>query len=156
MTAYRYEPLRIRLNESAIAAMTCATPGGIAAFAVSGTWRFVILAATAAAGAWAVRRAFRLALIASADRVVVRNYWRVYEFAWLDVTKIGLGEETMGVLPQPAIAFGPCDGTTIRAQATPFRPDQQRVVFDALAALAPPSVEFFVPVKAREADGTSD
>lgn len=153
--AYRYASRRLWRNESLIAAMTCATPGVIAALEIGRPWAYVILGSTILVGAWAVRRAFRLALEASSDVVTVHNYWRTYRFAWLDVTKIGLGEETMGVLPQPAIAFGLRSGRIIRAQATPFKTAEQQVVFDALAALAPPSVEFFVSVRGREAPRSS-
>jgi hypothetical protein len=103
-----------------------------------------ILFATVAIGAWGVRRAFRLSLEATSEHVTVRNFWRTYEFHWVDVTKVGLGEETMGVLPQPAVAFGLRNGRIVRAQATPFKKKDQDVVFQALRELAPPSVQFFV------------
>ena len=126
--------------------MTCATGGGITAFAVDGSARIAILCLSALGGAWAVRRAFRLALFASQHGVLVRNYWRVYEFGWQEVTKIGLGSEIMGVLPQPTIAFGLRDGRIVRAQATPIRSGEQAAAFEALASLAPAAVEFFVTV----------
>ena len=151
----RYESSRIRFNEAAIAAMVCATPGGIAGFIIGPPWMFVVFAVTVAAGAWAVRRALRLSLEASPEGVVVRNFWRVYTFAWTDVVNVGLGMEAMGVLPQPAVAFGLRGGKTVRAQATPVKVPEQQAVFDTLAALAPDSVEFFVTVHPRTSDRAS-
>jgi hypothetical protein len=66
----------------------------------------------------------------------------VYEFDWLDVTKVGLGEVAMGAVTQPAFAFFLRDGRVIRAQATPGRSKQRQVVVDSISVLAPPSVEF--------------
>jgi hypothetical protein len=104
-------------------------------------WRASVLAFTVGVGIWAIHRAFRLSLEASTDRVLVRNYWRDYEFNWLDVTRVGMGEVPTGPTHQPAIAFQLRTGQWVLAQATPGRVAARRLVLDALEALAPPSVE---------------
>jgi hypothetical protein len=143
--AYTYAPRRLRFNQSWIAAVTCATPGGITAAAIGAPWGYLVVAATVLVGAWSVKRAWRLGLWASESRVVVKNYWRTREFAWSEVTDIGLGAETMGVLPQPAWAFRLANGSVLRAQATPFKRRDQQREWDSLVALAPESVSLFPP-----------
>jgi hypothetical protein len=138
------------VNESLVAAAACAIPGVVAAIALGSPWGWLVLAPTAAVAAYAVRRAFRLAIEVSSEHVVVRNYWRVYEFDWLDVTQVGLGEMAMGPTTGPAVAFILRDGRVIRAQATPSSEEQPDEFFSSLAALAPPSVGFLHPTRAND------
>jgi hypothetical protein len=84
-------------------------------------------------------------LWASAERVRVQNYWRTFEFAWSEVTDLGVGKLTMGVVPQSAWAFLLRDGRGVRAQATPIRPDVREAESHALLALAPHAVRFHRP-----------
>jgi hypothetical protein len=143
--AYSFELRRLRFNESAIAAMVCATPGAIAAGVTGIPWAIGVIAVTVVVGAWSVKRAWRLGIWASESQVLVKNYWRTHEFGWHEVTDIGVGAVAMGVLPQPAWAFRLSDGKVVRAQAMPLkRLDQQRE-WDALVALAPHGLNLFPP-----------
>lgn len=142
---YEYASRRLRTNQALVALITSVTPGAIAAAAVPGTWRLFLILGTAVTACWAFLRGFRLILQASADRVLIRNYWRSFEFRWGEVTDVGVGAERMGVLPQPAFAFRLTDGRTIRAQATPFKVRDQMAQMEELARIAPPSVQFHWP-----------
>jgi hypothetical protein len=127
--------------------MFVGTAGGITAFALPEPWREAVIVVTVVVGAWAVHRAFRLSLEADAETVRVVNYWRTYAFLWLDVTLLGMGAILAGgVVLQPAVVFVLRDGRRVRVQATPSRRGEATPIFEALAALAPPSVEV-VPEK---------
>jgi hypothetical protein len=143
--AYSYEPRRLRFNQSTIAAMTCATPGGIAAWAIGVPWAIPTTAVTVLIGAWSVKRAWRLGIWASESQVLVKNYWRTHEFGWHEVTDVGVGALPMGVLPQPAWAFRLWSRKVVRAQAMPFKEHDQQREWDALIALAPHGVNLFPP-----------
>jgi hypothetical protein len=143
--AYSSEPGRLRFNQSWIAGVTCATPGAIAALAIGAPWAVGIIAATVVVGAWSVKRAWRLGIWASESHVLVKNYWRTHEFGWHEVTDIGVGAQTMGVLPQPAWAFRLSGRKLVRAQAMPFKRREQQREWDALVALAPGGVNLFPP-----------
>jgi len=130
-----------RLSEAIVAFWLCVTPGGIAAAALAGTPRFVVATLTVIGTVIAIRRAFRLEIRANRERVVVRNYFRTREFAWTDVTDIGVSTLTMGLVPLPAIAFA-ASGRGLRAQATPTDANDRARVLEMLARVAPPHVRF--------------
>ncbi|MDX6486404.1 MAG: hypothetical protein QOF43_1557 [Gaiellaceae bacterium] len=138
----RYAPARLRWNETIIAAVSCLGIGIVVLPNVPEPWNVVLLAFMVGALAWSVRRAWRLSLRVTADRVCVDNYWRSYRFPWADVTAVGVGSETMGVVPVPAIAFRLRDGRTVRAQATPAKEGPRDDLLDELAGLAPAGVAF--------------
>ena len=147
MWAYSYEPRRLRFNQSTIAAMVCATPGVVViAGGEVGVPRAIgIIAATVLVGAWPVKRAWRLGIWASDSRVLVKNYWRTYDFAWHEVTDVGVGALPMGVLPQPAWAFRLSSSKVVRSQAMPRKLHDQQREWGALTALAPHGVNLFPP-----------
>jgi hypothetical protein len=142
---YSYEPLRTRVYEGVIAAITCTVPAALAVAVTRGALRYVVVVVAVLGGAWSVKRAFRLGLWASSERVRVQNYWRTREFSWSDVTDIGVGKLMTGVVPQSAWAFLLRDGRSIRAQATPTRPDVREAESHALLALAPAAAQFHRP-----------
>jgi len=123
--------------------MSGVTPGAITAVAVGGLWGWLIGFVAAVATVWATHRGLRLALHVSHEELVVTNYWREYRFRWSDVEKVGLGLETMGVMPRAAATFGLRDGRTIKAQSTPHPARQQERYFAALRRFAPDHVQFF-------------
>jgi hypothetical protein len=139
---YRFASLRQRLYETVIVVVACAVAGGIAAAIADGVARAVILGLAVASAGWGTWRAFRLEFIATSDRISIRNYWRAYDFAWADVTDVGLGTLTMGVIPQTAVGFLLRSGKGARAQATPPNPSERAAMFEALKRLAPASVAF--------------
>jgi hypothetical protein len=145
LVRFAYSPLRVRLNQAWIGGMTCLTPGAITAAAVSGWLRPAIVVITALATLWAVRRGFRLALVATPRTILIRNYWRSHTVDWDRVTDVFVGSKMMGILPQPAFAFRLQDGRTVAAQATPFKADPQTDLLHELAKLAPPHVQFHWP-----------
>ena len=139
---YTYAGTGTRLTEAIVAFWFCATPGGIAAGALGGGPRYVMAAITLAGTALAVKRAFRLEIRANRDRVVIRNYWRTYEFPWSDVTDVGSSHLTMGFIPLRVIAFRWTNGGGVRAQATPTNDEERQRVMQNLQKLAPDIVKF--------------
>ena len=113
---YKSSPLKIRVYDACIAATTCVTVGGIAAFAVTGYLRYIILGLSLVALGLATRRSFQIALSVSRDTISIRNYWRTYQLPWTDVVEIGSALQTMGVVPQPAIYFLLKNGKNARAR----------------------------------------
>lgn len=142
---YSYEPLRRRVYQAVTVASICAPVGVLAVAVTRGPLRYIVGTLAILGGAWSVKRAFRLGLWASSERVRIQNYWRTRDFDWTEVTDIGVGKQTMGVVPQSAWAFLLRDGHTVRAQATPIRPDEREAESHALLALAPPAARFHRP-----------
>lgn len=149
-----YSPLRLRLASASIGLMLCVTATAITALAIGGLWGWTIGVVGVVVTVWATNRGLRLALRVSPEELLVRNYWREHQLRWLDVDKVGLGMETMGVMPRAAAAFGLHDGRTIRAQATPERAEVQETYFAALSRLAPDHVQFFTPVGSSGSEPT--
>jgi hypothetical protein len=139
---YHYAPTRV--YQAFIAFCACALVGGISVGAASGETRYVLVFVTVTVAAWSVHRAFRLELSASRDGVKIRNFWRSFEPGWSEITDVGVGLKTMGVVPQSAFAFGASD-REFRAQATPSKRSDREAAFNALRALAPPAVTFHPP-----------
>jgi hypothetical protein len=135
-----YRPVRYRVNSAAIALMSCALAGFIL-FDVCGSWRLAAVGLAVAAGVWTVRRAVRISLIVTAAGVTVNNYWKTYEFAWSEVSGVGIGLKRQGVSFGPALAFSLRLGAPVFAQATPLRQAARGAFLDAVVALAPSSVE---------------
>lgn len=108
----------------------------------SGTTRHAALITVAAAAIWAVRRAYRVELSIVADKLLVRNYWRSFEFDWKDVTDVGVGLLMAGVVPQRVFVFRIADGTQVRAQATATRASLQEELWEQLQRAAPKTVIF--------------
>ena len=142
---YKSSPLKIRVYDACIAATTCVTVGGIAAFAVTGYLRYIILGLSLVALGLATRRSFQIALSVSRDTISIRNYWRTYELPWTDVVEIGSALQTMGVVPQPAIYFLLKNGKNARAQATPSRLRERQAMLASIARLAPHTVRIHNP-----------
>jgi hypothetical protein len=138
----RYAPGRLRWNESVVATGLWVTVGVIALANVPEPWAYPLLAVLLGGLGWSVHRAWRLGLRVTNDRICVDNYWRTYRFTWADVADVGVGMETMGVMPQPAILFRLRTGRIIRAQATPQKFDPREEMIDRLAGLAPRDVKF--------------
>jgi len=88
-------------------ALTICTTAAFVLFLVfeSLRWRYLAASLPIAAAPWAVRRAFRVSLIVTDDRVVVKNYWWTHTFPWSEVEGVGIALKQQGVLPQPALAF---------------------------------------------------
>ena len=105
--------------------------------AVAAPWRYGMAVATVGAAAWTVRRARRIGLWISDGRVIVRNFWRTFEFDLADVTGLGLALKVQGIIPLPAWDFRLRDGREIRAQATGGNERDQRWQWHALEALIP-------------------
>jgi hypothetical protein len=143
--AYSYEPRRLRFNQSIIAFWSCVVPGFLAVGIAGAPWGVLVFVTSVLGLAWSVKRAWRLGLWASETCVVSKNFWRTRTFDWSDVTDIGVGAETMGILPQPAWAFRLASGKVVRAQATPFKPRDQQREWEFLVALAPEGVSLFPP-----------
>jgi hypothetical protein len=141
-STYRYEPRRLRIEQAAIAAMLTATPGVIAALVAGPPWAIGLAVVTAVAVVLAVRRAFRLAVCASTERVTVQNYWRTHDFQWDEVRAVGVGAIGMANIIAPALHFDLRGRSAVRAQAIPHEEHGQQAVLDALQAVAPGSVEF--------------
>jgi hypothetical protein len=133
---------RVRTNEALIALIFCALPAWFAFTFASGVFRYMILAALLLAAAVAVARAFRIRIETTGERVRVLNYWRTFEFAWVDVKDVGVGAVTQGALPVPALAFGLLNGRTICAQATPRNQAELRKLARQLASGAPNAVNW--------------
>jgi hypothetical protein len=128
---------RTQINEAAIAVIACLGGGWIPAAMASGLWRLAIGAIVIGAATVFARRAFRICIESTPERLRILNYWRTFEFPWRDVRDVGVGSLTQGVLPQPAIAFRRADGRVIRAQATPRNLLERRQLMEALAVDAP-------------------
>lgn len=141
---YDYAATRLRVYQAFTAFCACALVGGISAGAANGAARYVLVSVTVAVAAWSVHRAFRLELSASRDGVKVRNFWRSFELGWNEITDVGMGLKTMGVVPQSAFAFR-TSHREFRAQATPSKRRDREEAFNALRALAPPAVTFHPP-----------
>jgi hypothetical protein len=135
-------PREIRRDAALIALMACVTAFGITAAALPHPWTLVPIGVGLATAVPAVRRSSRLSLVATDDRVVIKNYWRTYEFQWLDVAEVWIGAWSVGASIQPAIAFRLRDGRRRWAQATPPRSADHLAVVDHLRSLAPSSVRF--------------
>ena len=129
---------RIRFYASIVAAVSAVTVGGIAGFAVSGATRLAILLIAALGGVLGVLRAQRLDFLLGDRGVIVRNYWRTYEFAWSDVELVRLAFLRVGVVPQTAIAFFLRDQRPVLVQATPLGSTSRASAFDAIAEHVPP------------------
>ncbi len=114
--------------------------GVIGGFAASGSVRIVIFAIASILGVLGVLRAQRLDFLLGDRSVVVRNYWRTYEFEWLDVELVRLALLRVGVVPQTAIAFFLREQRPVLVQATPIGDTSRAMAFDAIAKLAPPDV----------------
>jgi hypothetical protein len=139
------EPTRLRVNQAVIAALTGGVVGFIAVGSTSGTTRYILAAGVGALTLGGILRAFRLSLRADSERVLIRNYFRSYEFEWADVDQVAIGTKTMGVVPQSAFAFLVMrDGSSrdLRAQATPARNSARQAALRDLQRLAPPKVRF--------------
>jgi hypothetical protein len=119
--------------------MTCALPIFVLVLELGSPWRYVAASVAVVPTAWAVRRAFRIGLVVTEDRVTVNNYWRTHAFPWLDVEGVGIGLKKQGVLPQPALAFKLRSGAVF-AQATPPRESERRDFQAAVLAFAPSTV----------------
>src|SRR5205814_3276678 len=91
-------------------------------------------------GALGVSRAQRLDFLLGDRGVVVRNYWRTYQFEWSDVELVRLALLRVGVVPQTAIAFFLREQRAVLVQATPIGETSRAMTFDAIAKLAPPDV----------------
>jgi hypothetical protein len=85
-------------------------------------------------------------LSASYDGVKIRNFWRSFELGWGEITEVGVGLKTMGVVPQSAFAFRASD-REFRAQGTPSKRRDREAAFNALRALAPPAATFHPPTR---------
>jgi hypothetical protein len=119
--------------------MLCALPIFVLVLELGSPWRYVAASLAAVPTAWAVRRAFRISLVVTEDRVTVKNYWRTYAFPWSEVEGVGVGLKKQGVLPQPALAFE-LQSSAVFAQATPFRKSERQEFQAAVLALAPSTV----------------
>src|SRR2546426_4232829 len=116
VSSLTYEPGRFRLNEAWIALVSFATLAFVLFVAVRSPWRYLAAILAVAAAPWAVRRAFRIRLVVTEDRIVVDNYWKRHELTWPEVE--GVGVSLKGVLPQPALGFKLRSGGAVFAQAT--------------------------------------
>jgi hypothetical protein len=119
--------------------MLCALPIFVLFLVLGSPWRYVAASVAVVPTAWAVRRAFRISLVVTEDRVTVRNYWRTHSFPWSEVEGVGVALKQQGVLPQPALAFELQSGAVF-AQATPFRKSERQEFQAAVLALAPSAV----------------
>jgi hypothetical protein len=134
-----YKPRRFRFNGASIALMLCALPVFILGLVLGSPWRYVAASIALVPTAWAIRRAFRISLVVTEDRVTVKNYWRTHAFPWSEVEGVGVALKQQGVLPQPALAFKLRSGEVF-AQATPFRKSERQEFQAAVLALAPSTV----------------
>jgi Bacterial PH domain len=134
-----YEPRRFRFNGASIALMLCGLLIFVLFLVLGSPWRYVAASVAVVPTAWAVRRAFRISLVVTEDRVTVKNYWRTYAFPWSKVEGVGVALKQQGVLPQPALAFKLQSGAVF-AQATPFRKSERQEFQAAVLALAPSAV----------------
>src|SRR5258708_13227339 len=129
-----------------MAGCTCLCPGGIATFAVEGGLvRYVLGTLTVMVTAWAVARSLRVGLWASADRVLVRNFWITREFAWGEVKDVFLALLTMGATPIPAWLFRLQSGRVVRVRATPQRAERPEVARGPPKPPPPPHAVFTPP-----------
>ena len=135
-----YQPRRIRWNEAWIAFLSCAVPGGIVSLALGSPWGYLTAGVAAVGAVTSVRRAFRIEIAVTNERVIVANYWRTYVLPWADVDAVGVALKRMGVLPQPALGFRRHVGPPRFAQATPFRHAARRDFQAAVLTFAPSSV----------------
>jgi Bacterial PH domain len=119
--------------------MLCGLPIFVLFLVLGSPWRYVAASVAVVPTAWAVRRAFRISLVVTEDRVTVRNYWRTHTFPWSEVKGVGVALKQQGVLPQPALAFELQSGAVF-AQATPFRKSERQEFQAAVLALAPSAV----------------
>lgn len=111
----------------------------------SGRARYLALALVAVAAVWAIRRAFRVELNVVKDKLLVRNYWRSFEFEWNDVTDVGVGFLMAGVVPQRVVVFRLGNGTHVRSQATATSAELQTRLWEELRQSAPGTVVFHPP-----------
>jgi len=89
----------------------------------------------------AARRAFRISLFATTDRVTVKNYWKTYFLPWTEIEEIGIGlKHQAGFATQPALAFRQRAGGAVFASATPLRQTPRHQFMAAVLALAPSTV----------------
>lgn len=153
--SFEYSPLGLRLAGAFCGLLASATPGAIAALAVGDPWGWAVGVLAAVPTVRLTQRGLRVALRVTPDELIVSNFWRVYRFAWADVEKVGLGIETMGVMPRAAALFRLRGGRTICAQATPegkgfhgrlAAAREQESFFAALRRLAPDHVQFLTPL----------
>jgi hypothetical protein len=132
-----YEPRRFQFNGASVALMLCALPIFVLVLELESPWRYVAASIAVIPTAWAVRRAFRIDLLVTEDRVTVKNYWRTHSFLWSEVE--GVGVALKGVLPLPALAFKLRSGAVF-AQAIPPRKSERQEFQAAVLALAPSTV----------------
>jgi hypothetical protein len=145
---FRFAPRRALVYEVVLTGMWV-IPVVIVALAFGGALRMVILVLAAVYLVVVSVRASRLALIANADGVTIRNFLRTYTFAWHDVKAIGIG----AILIRPALGFILNDGTVRSAEVTQEGRRVIRAVRDQLRPFAPASVQFVQdPVDALRTD----
>jgi hypothetical protein len=137
---FRFSDRKDRVGQASIALMTCAVVVYLVAANVHGWQRYVVLAVAVVPTTWAMRRAFRVAITWSAERVEVKNYWRSFTFEWRDVERITVALLVSGVVPQTVISFVLKDGRVVRAQATATKKAKRTLLFDKLEEVAPASV----------------
>jgi hypothetical protein len=112
-------------------------------------WGYAAIAAAVGASVWAIRRAMRISLVVTDDRIVVNNYWRTHAFTWSEVDGVGIALKQQGVLPEPALAFKLRDGNAVFAKATPFRQKERQAFLSSVLALAPPGAARLPDTAAR-------
>jgi hypothetical protein len=130
----------MRFHMSINAALSAVAAGGIATGAAHGWFRVGVLAVASPLGVLGVLRAQRLDFLLGDQGVVVRNYWRTYQFEWSDVRFVRMGRLWVGLGPQAAVAFFLRERRVVRVQTTPGGKANHAQIFEAIAKLAPPDV----------------
>jgi len=146
---YRYAPMRLHVYQSIVVLIGCGVPGAIVVAGVGAAAGTAAGAAVAipflAAAIGGLRRAFRLELVAGRVGVSIRNFWRSWDLAWEDVADIGVGKQTLGFVPQSAVAFRTLTGQVARAQATPSTDSERDSMLSILRRLASPDTVLHPP-----------
>ena len=123
--------------EALIAAATF-VPVPVIAILLTQAWgRDVAFVLSAIALVGVARRAFRIEIRLSRDRIDIRNYWRDYSVQWDEVQRVDLGS----VMSFPAVALVLKDGRVVSIQESSFSALPRSELLGKLRLFAPADVD---------------
>jgi hypothetical protein len=140
---YIWAPARTRFVEALNVVIRCSVVLLIIWWSVPDPWKAILeLPLVVAVAALAVRGS-RIQMEADADRLVVRNYWKVYVVPWSAVSEVELGTRSIANARQAALKIAVRGKRLpIEVHATPIGREGGSSMMYTLKTIAPPNVTF--------------
>jgi hypothetical protein len=114
-------------------------PGVIVSLFLESPWGYATAVVATVGAVWSTRRAFRIRLTVTEERVRVVNHLRCHSLGWSGIQSVGIGLK--GSFPRPALGFKLREGGAVFAQATPARQSERQAFQEAVLRFAPQSVD---------------